>query len=150
MHTNATPANDARPAAGRSRRRRPAVANRVRRWLPLLTGTVVLLACGAVSRRVLPVKPIPGPLFSCVMSDSAHEFQRRQPLPYRVSMYFADVLAVGESRVMAGIAPPAFGETLGPIDVAGMALLASALVIARVAGESTAPPLADRTSGQGN
>jgi drug/metabolite transporter (DMT)-like permease len=44
----------------------------------------------------------------------------------------------------------AFGETLGPIDVAGMALLASALVIARVAGESTAPPLADRTSGQGN
>ena len=31
----------------------------------------------------------------------------------------------------------AFGETLGPIDVLGMALLAAALVIARVAGEST-------------
>lgn len=30
----------------------------------------------------------------------------------------------------------AFGETLGPIDLVGMALLAAALVIARVAGES--------------
>jgi drug/metabolite transporter (DMT)-like permease len=38
----------------------------------------------------------------------------------------------------------AFGETLGLIDVAGMALLASALVIARVAGESTPPERADR------
>jgi drug/metabolite transporter (DMT)-like permease len=32
----------------------------------------------------------------------------------------------------------AFGETLGAIDILGMALLAAALVIARVAGESTA------------
>ena len=39
----------------------------------------------------------------------------------------------------------AFGETLGPVDVIGMALLASALVIARAAGESTAPEPADRT-----
>lgn len=31
----------------------------------------------------------------------------------------------------------AFGETLGPVDVIGMALLAAALVLARVAGEST-------------
>jgi len=41
----------------------------------------------------------------------------------------------------------AFGETLGWIDVVGMALLASALVIARVAGESTPPRPADRTPG---
>ncbi|MGZ3172766.1 MAG: DMT family transporter [Croceibacterium sp.] len=41
----------------------------------------------------------------------------------------------------------AFGETLGWIDVVGMALLASALVIARVAGESTAAEPADRTPG---
>lgn len=41
----------------------------------------------------------------------------------------------------------AFGETLGLVDVVGMALLASALVIARVAGESTAPPAADRIAG---
>jgi drug/metabolite transporter (DMT)-like permease len=41
----------------------------------------------------------------------------------------------------------AFGETLGRIDVLGMALLASALVIARVAGESTAPPHDDRIAG---
>ena len=38
----------------------------------------------------------------------------------------------------------AFGETLGAVDLAGMALLASALVIARVAGESTPPGRADR------
>lgn len=37
----------------------------------------------------------------------------------------------------------AFGETLGPIDVFGMALLAVALVVARVAGESTGPKAAD-------
>jgi drug/metabolite transporter (DMT)-like permease len=40
----------------------------------------------------------------------------------------------------------AFGETLGPIDVVGMLLLAAALVIARVAGESTAPEAADRVA----
>lgn len=33
----------------------------------------------------------------------------------------------------------AFRETLGPVDVIGMALLAGALVLARVAGESTPP-----------
>jgi len=38
----------------------------------------------------------------------------------------------------------AFGETLGLIDLLGMALLAAALVIARVAGESTPPALAGR------
>jgi drug/metabolite transporter (DMT)-like permease len=37
----------------------------------------------------------------------------------------------------------AFGETLGPLDVFGMALLAVALVVARVAGESTGPKAAD-------
>ena len=41
----------------------------------------------------------------------------------------------------------AFGETLGAIDLVGMALLASALVIARVAGESTPPEGADRAVG---
>jgi drug/metabolite transporter (DMT)-like permease len=41
----------------------------------------------------------------------------------------------------------AFGETLGVVDIAGMALLAAALVIARVAGESTAPEAADRMAG---
>lgn len=41
----------------------------------------------------------------------------------------------------------AFGETLGTVDVLGMALLASALVIARVAGESTEPRPADRIAG---
>jgi drug/metabolite transporter (DMT)-like permease len=41
----------------------------------------------------------------------------------------------------------AFGETLGSIVVLGMALLAAALVIARVAGESTAPEPADRMTG---
>ena len=41
----------------------------------------------------------------------------------------------------------AFGETLGLIDVFGMALLAVALVIARVAGESTAPAAADKVVG---
>jgi drug/metabolite transporter (DMT)-like permease len=40
----------------------------------------------------------------------------------------------------------AFGETLGLIDVLGMALLAAALVIARVAGESTATEPTDRTA----
>ena len=39
----------------------------------------------------------------------------------------------------------AFGERLGWVDVVGMLLLAAALVIARVAGESTAPEPADRT-----
>ena len=39
----------------------------------------------------------------------------------------------------------AFGETLGVLDVVGMALLAAALVIAKVAGESTAPEPAGRT-----
>ena len=38
----------------------------------------------------------------------------------------------------------AFGETLGPVDVIGMALLAAALVLARVAGESTPPAPAGR------
>ena len=38
----------------------------------------------------------------------------------------------------------AFGETLGAIDVLGMALLAAALVIARVSGESTPPAPAGR------
>jgi drug/metabolite transporter (DMT)-like permease len=38
----------------------------------------------------------------------------------------------------------AFGERLGAIDVLGMALLAAALVVARVAGESTAPEAADK------
>ena len=38
----------------------------------------------------------------------------------------------------------AFGETLGPVDVIGMALLAAALVLARVAGESTQPAPAGR------
>jgi drug/metabolite transporter (DMT)-like permease len=41
----------------------------------------------------------------------------------------------------------AFGETLGLIDVFGMALLAVALVIARIAGESTAPAAADKVVG---
>jgi drug/metabolite transporter (DMT)-like permease len=41
----------------------------------------------------------------------------------------------------------AFGETLGAIDILGMALLASALVVARVAGESTAPSAADKVIG---
>jgi drug/metabolite transporter (DMT)-like permease len=41
----------------------------------------------------------------------------------------------------------AFGEMLGAIDVVGMALLASALVVARVAGESTAPSAADKVIG---
>ncbi len=39
----------------------------------------------------------------------------------------------------------AFGETLAPLDVLGMALLAAALVIARVAGESTAANPADKS-----
>ena len=39
----------------------------------------------------------------------------------------------------------AFGETLAPVDVLGMALLAAALVIARVAGESTAAEPADKS-----
>ena len=39
----------------------------------------------------------------------------------------------------------AFGETLGVLDIVGMALLAAALVIARVAGESTPPEPAGRT-----
>jgi drug/metabolite transporter (DMT)-like permease len=39
----------------------------------------------------------------------------------------------------------AFGETLGVVDVVGMALLAAALVIARVAGESTDPKATDTT-----
>jgi drug/metabolite transporter (DMT)-like permease len=39
----------------------------------------------------------------------------------------------------------AFGETLGAIDVVGMALVAAALVIARVAGESTETEVADTT-----
>ena len=38
----------------------------------------------------------------------------------------------------------AFGETLGLVDVMGMALLAAALVLARVAGESTPRPPAGR------
>ena len=38
----------------------------------------------------------------------------------------------------------AFGETLGLVDVIGMALLAAALVLARVAGESTPPAPAGR------
>lgn len=38
----------------------------------------------------------------------------------------------------------AFGETLGVFDIVGMALLAGALVIARVAGESTPPEPAGR------
>ena len=38
----------------------------------------------------------------------------------------------------------AFGETLGPVDIIGMALLAAALVLARVAGESTPRPPAGR------
>ena len=38
----------------------------------------------------------------------------------------------------------AFGETLGLVDVMGMALLAAALVLARVAGESTPPAPAGR------
>ena len=38
----------------------------------------------------------------------------------------------------------AFGETLGPVDIIGMALLAAALVLARVAGESTPPAPAGR------
>lgn len=38
-----------------------------------------------------------------------------------------------------------FGETLAPIDVLGMALLAGALVIARAAGESTPPQVADKS-----
>ena len=38
----------------------------------------------------------------------------------------------------------AFGETLGVLDVVGMALLAAALVIAKVAGESTPPAPAGR------
>ena len=37
----------------------------------------------------------------------------------------------------------AFGERLGPLDVVGMALLAAALVLARVAGESTEAAAAD-------
>jgi drug/metabolite transporter (DMT)-like permease len=41
----------------------------------------------------------------------------------------------------------AFGETLGFVDVVGMLLLAAALVVARVAGESTAPEAADRIAG---
>jgi drug/metabolite transporter (DMT)-like permease len=40
----------------------------------------------------------------------------------------------------------AFGERLGLIDVIGMGLLAAALVIARVAGESTEPKSADTTA----
>jgi drug/metabolite transporter (DMT)-like permease len=44
----------------------------------------------------------------------------------------------------------AFGETLGLLDVLGMALLAGALVIARVAGESTAPEAADRMADRGD
>jgi drug/metabolite transporter (DMT)-like permease len=39
----------------------------------------------------------------------------------------------------------AFGETLGVLDILGMALLAAALVIAKVAGESTPPEAAGRT-----
>ena len=39
----------------------------------------------------------------------------------------------------------AFGERLGAIDVLGMALLAGALVLARVAGESTDTKSADTT-----
>jgi drug/metabolite transporter (DMT)-like permease len=38
----------------------------------------------------------------------------------------------------------AFGETLGLIDLLGMALLAAALVVARVADESTPPAPAGR------
>jgi drug/metabolite transporter (DMT)-like permease len=41
----------------------------------------------------------------------------------------------------------AFGETLGVLDIIGMALLAAALVIAKVAGESTPPRPAGRTGG---
>lgn len=40
----------------------------------------------------------------------------------------------------------AFGETLGLVDVLGMALLAAALVIARVTGESTPPKSADTSA----
>ncbi len=40
----------------------------------------------------------------------------------------------------------AFGEVLAPIDLVGMALLAAALVLARVAGESTAPEPAGKAA----
>jgi drug/metabolite transporter (DMT)-like permease len=39
-----------------------------------------------------------------------------------------------------------FGEVLGPMDLLGMSLVAGALVLSRVAGESTPPEPADRTS----
>jgi len=38
-----------------------------------------------------------------------------------------------------------FGEVLGPLDLVGIALVAGALVLSRVAGESTPPKPADRT-----
>ncbi|MEO6041083.1 MAG: DMT family transporter [Croceibacterium sp.] len=39
-----------------------------------------------------------------------------------------------------------FGEVLGPADLLGIALVGSALVLARMTGESTAPEAADRTA----
>jgi drug/metabolite transporter (DMT)-like permease len=39
-----------------------------------------------------------------------------------------------------------FGEVLGPLDLVGIALVGGALVLARVAGESTPPEPADRTA----
>lgn len=56
-------------------------------------------------------------------------------------------LALLTQPALAGLAGwLAFGERLGALDVAGMVLVAGALVLARTAGVSTAPEAVDRTS----
>ncbi len=98
------------PATATTRRRGAA---RVPRWGPLAWGTLVFLALVLVYRYHVAPRPIAGPLVSCITGDGVHEYLRDRPFMELASIRLADVVVAGDSRVMCGVAPPAFDEMLG-------------------------------------
>jgi hypothetical protein len=85
----------------------------VRRWGPLLWGMLVAVIMGAVWRAPRVPHPIPGPLFSCMYDSDVEHYLRDQPFMEMLSVRWADVVAVGESRAYVDIAPDPFRQETG-------------------------------------
>jgi hypothetical protein len=83
-----------------------------RRWWPLVWGFVlVITTCIAWHQEHAPI-PIPGPLISCALDGSILDYQRDAPFLAKLSMRFADIIAVGDSRTW-DLEPDVFKENLG-------------------------------------
>ena len=112
-------------------------------WSCLSSAAILLAISLLAGERILPQNwwPVVGLAISSQLIGQGllvYALRHFPPLVIGIALLSQPVVAA-----LAGWV--SFGEVLTPLDLVGIALVASALVLSRVAGESTEPEAADRT-----